>query len=882
MAAGDLITRNYAEFRGVDFSNKEVSLVRSPDSLNMWKNYKNNLGKCIETRPDIELVEEYDNSVFGQFFYKVGNTKMKIVHSGTKLYRVDNNGKTELFAGMKPAKSNAFVYNNMLYIKDGINYLKYDGETIGQVVGFIPTTSIARKPNGGGTTYQDVNMLSAYRKNTFLADGTSTEYHLDAQNIDGEAPTVLVNGNVMTYGKDFDYDTTRGVVTFTNAPSEPLTVGQDNVTIVYKKTVPGYADRINKCTILQVFDNRVFFSGNQDYPNTVWHCGLNDPTYCSDLDYYNEGLDTAPVRSMVAGNNALWVFKEPSQANTTVFYHNPTIDSEYGKIYPSTHSSISTGCVATGINFNDDICFFSERGMEAINGDVTTEQVVAHRSSLIDRRLLNEPNYKDMILEEWEGYLLVIVDNHVYLADSRAMFQNENHNEYEWFYWELPINVTSTRVDEGILYLGSDNGIYKFGVTDTYKEVTFTEEDGEYVLYGESTQETRSGKNLLNPSNPYSANFATTSYNNGILTVSSTATNTTPFARWTYNLAAGETIVFSGFILEKKGMFVIQINNVTEKVFYYDTNKHVYKYTATEDITLSVLIYANNDIPTTSSSCTYKEIMVEKSEEATNFEQYGATPSPELPSEIVNTYKAGKYKTIINGTEYRFTLDDDLRSAKETKDKLYLSNGHLYLEKNVGVKVYNGSEAWGVSDTTPNKGFYSPLQTATANGKAISTHFKYNSTTWIEGCIGLSGSQNLWMGITEPDNITDFKSWLSENNVIVYYELARLSTNEIDFISSPYSYWTTPEDEFKNPQYQKTTNKRGCVVDMMGDEVTVSVKIDNSEFEDINTYQNIKGYVVSRIKKKKWKSIQLKFSSNKPFGLISSTLEAYIGSYVKR
>lgn len=566
--SGSLITRNYAEFRGVDFSNNEVSLVRSPDSLNMWKDYKNSLGKQIETRPEIELVETYDNTIFGLFFYKVGNTEMMIVHSGTKLYKVVGATQTELFTGMNPRRSNAFVYNNVLYIKDGINYLKYDGSVCSQVVGFIPTTSIGRKPSGGGTTYQDVNMLSAWRKNTFVADGKSTEYFLDAQNIDGEAPIVKVNGDVKTYGTDFDYDTTRGKITFTTAPSEPLTTGQDNVEITYKKTVGGYADRINKCTLLQVFDNRVFFSGNQDYPNTVWHSSLNDPSYCSDLDYYNEGLDLSPVKSMVAGNNALWVFKEPSQANTTVFYHNPTIDSEYGKIYPSTHSSISTGCVATGINFNDDIVFFSDRGMEAINGDVTTEQVVAHRSSLIDNKLLNESNYKNMILEEWEGYLLVIVGNKVYLADSRAMFTNENHNEYEWFYWELSKNITCTQVKDGTLYLGTSEGIYKL-------------------------------------------------------------TNTS-------------------------------------------------------------------------------------------------------------------------------------------------------------------------------------------------------------------------------------------------------DTRAVD------SYWTTPEDEFKYPQYQKTTNKRGCVIDMTGAEVKVSVKTDNKDFEDINTYTNIKGYVVSRIKKKKWKSIQIKFSSDKPFGLKSSTLEAFVGGYVKR
>jgi hypothetical protein len=124
------------------------------------------------------------------------------------------------------------------------------------------------------------------------------------------------------------------------------------------------------------------------------------------------------------------------------------------------HSSIATGCVGKAVNFNDDIVFFSNRGMEARNGDVTTEQVIAHRSTMVDRKLISEPNYQNMILEEWEGYLLVFIDNKVYLADSRAMFTNENHMEYEWFYWELKKNVLCTRVNKGILYLGTEDGVY--------------------------------------------------------------------------------------------------------------------------------------------------------------------------------------------------------------------------------------------------------------------------------------------------------------------------------------------------------------------------------------------------------------------------------------
>ena len=462
----ELVTRLYGNFRGVDFRGEEVNLLRSPDSLNVWKDYKEI--DCIRTRPEMELLEGFTDKVWGIFFYTVGDTEMMIVHSGTKLYKVANGLKTELYSGVNEAPSNSFYYNSFWYFKDGKHYLQYDGETIKDVVGYVPTTSIARKPEGGGTTYEDVNLLTGKRINTFLADGSAKDFYLDSQNIDTDfAPVVKVNDTVVTtYTVDYE----KGMIKFNTAPSKPLTDGQDNVSVEFKKDIAGYKDKINKCTLLQVFDNRVFFSGNKDFPNVIYHCSLSDPTYCSDLDYYNEGLDTSEVKGLVAGNNVLWVFKEPSQVNTTVFYHTPTIDSEYGKIYPSTHSSISTGCIGKAINFNDDILFFSDRGMEGISGDITTEQAIAHRSSVVDRKLIVEPNYKDMLLAEWEGYLLIFIDNKVYLADSRAMFANENSFlEYDFFYWELSKNITSTCVHKGTLYVGTEDGVYT--MTDNEADV---------------------------------------------------------------------------------------------------------------------------------------------------------------------------------------------------------------------------------------------------------------------------------------------------------------------------------------------------------------------------------------------------------------------------
>jgi hypothetical protein len=464
---GERVTRKYSHFRGVDFRGEDDNLARSPDALNVWKDYRET--ESIRTRPGLALFSSLEGVVYGVFFYTAGGVEMCLAHVGDKLYRIVNGEATVILTGVAEQRSRAFIFNNIWYFKDGAGYYRYDGSAVTEVEGYVPTTSIAREPADGGTIHEDVNLLSPYRKNSFISDGTSVTYYLDAQNIDSWKPEVTVNGEPWT--GNYIWSAREGWVTFTgnSVPPAPLTDGQDNVVIKFKKTLDGDADKIGKCTMLEVFDNRVFFSGNSDYPNAIWHCSLNDPTYCSDKDYYYEGLDAAAVKGMVAGNNALWVFREPSQMNTTIFYHTPTIDSDYGKIYPNTHSSISVGCIGAAVNFNDDIVFFSNRGMEGISGDITTEQVVGHRSSLVDRKMLSESAYENMILAEHDGYLFVFIGTRAYLADSRAMFTNENHAEYEWFYFDFGRTVTSCTEHKGVLYIGTANGIYT--LTDAEADV---------------------------------------------------------------------------------------------------------------------------------------------------------------------------------------------------------------------------------------------------------------------------------------------------------------------------------------------------------------------------------------------------------------------------
>jgi hypothetical protein len=458
----ETVTRLYTGFRGVDFRGEEIALVRSPDSVNMWKDYRET--ESIRTRPGMEQLLQLEETVHGIFFYK----SRMLVHAGKKLVEQTEDGLQVLYTGLEEQESAAFIYADIWYFKDGANYLRYDGTDMTEVAGYVPTTSIARKPGGGGTTYEDVNLLTGRRKNTFLADGESVEYHLDARDIDPDfLPIVKVNGEPVT---NFAPGYSQGTITFPEPPAAPLTDGRDNVEIEYRKTARGAREKILGCRLLQVFDNRVFFAGNPEHPNTMWHSSLDNPEYCSDLDYYNEGMDPALIRGLVAGNNVLWVFREASGANTTVFYHTPSLDAEYGKIYPSVHSSISTGCAAKAVNFNDDIVFFSNRGMEGIGGDITTEQAVLHRSTMVDRKLTAEKSYKDMLLAEWDGYLLVFIGSRCYAADSRGVFANGNTTEYEWFYWEMEAPVTCACTEGNVLYLGTGSGVYTLTGTEKHLE----------------------------------------------------------------------------------------------------------------------------------------------------------------------------------------------------------------------------------------------------------------------------------------------------------------------------------------------------------------------------------------------------------------------------
>ena len=465
-------------------------LIHAGDKLYHWHNYP--LSINVEFKEELILPDEIEISeglksfeiklsdnisiirglslVTGESIlsYEFDNDrKILTIHSselisGDRIYLNYAEGEiTEpLFVGMKEGQSKSFIFNNRLYLIDGKNYLVYDGSVVKSALedAYIPTTYINIIPAGEnadiGKEYEQRNMLQPRFKHTFIADGVTTEFYMNENQLE-EICEVKLYGEVTT---EFEADLAAGKITFNTAPEKPEDKGftefYAGIEVTAKRTftsVSGVTEQrdniyelITECTIACIFDNRVFFSGNPAYPNHVFYCGRNitgyvDPTYFGVYNYMQDGVGITPITGIIPVADSLMVLKGDTQQDGSVFFHTPqqTGENLTPVIYPSTQGLNGIGCLGACINFLDDPVFVSKLGVEGVGQlSVRYERAIEHRSSLVDAKLVNE-QLEGAMLEEWNGYLVLLVDGKIYLADSRQKYTSElGTPQYEWYYLE--------------------------------------------------------------------------------------------------------------------------------------------------------------------------------------------------------------------------------------------------------------------------------------------------------------------------------------------------------------------------------------------------------------------------------------------------------------
>lgn len=479
---------NLSGFLGVDFSSSitDVDKRRSPNGYNFI-----NTNGTIEKRNGYKVLAYLGQkaNINGIWNVDTINGEFFIVHCGTKLYemKTDFSSYTEIMTELANTRSVGAIIDSKLIILDGKRAIAYDllektnKVNYLDIIGYIPTTQIARSPNGlESQAYEKINLLQDSKINLFISTETDTIYQLDETNIKQVESVEVLNNNAVWEKKtsivDYTADLTKGQVIFKKAVGKPVVDNRDNVRIKYKKIIDSNKAQINKCTMMSVYgyagnNNRIFLSGNSDYPNIVSFSHIDNVTYMPVENVIRTGLEVVPITGFAKTNDGkLAVLKPVSDTDSTIFYIGyATFNGE--EAFPIEGSTKGEGNIskyAHDILINEPL-ILTNNGVFALNtASITDERYVYHRSYYIDNKLKQETNLKDAIGICNDGKYYLAINDHVYVADSRFKSSSKNSKysnyQYEWYYWtNLPVRVWFVWNDK--LYFGD-----KYGNICTFRE----------------------------------------------------------------------------------------------------------------------------------------------------------------------------------------------------------------------------------------------------------------------------------------------------------------------------------------------------------------------------------------------------------------------------
>lgn len=325
----------------------------------------------------------------------------------------------------------------------------------------------------------------------------SDNYYLAKQITEGAAPVlesaVADDIYILTDPKTYVVNLELGIVDFAYPPKDSN--GIDAVVVQISKSIEGYADRVNKCSIYANYgynnDNRVFISGNPDYKNWDWQSGLEDPTYFPDTGYTQIGSDTSAIMGYLKQYNSLTIVKADNNQDAEIFLRTADLMEDGSIIFPVKQGIKGVGAISKYAlaNLRDDPLFLAREGVFAIaSTSVQQERTVQDRSYFVNTVLTTEPNLSEAVAAVWNGYYILAVNGKAYVADSRKVTnQTDTGNfAYEWYYWtNIPARVMCEY--DGLLYFGTDDGkicVFKSNV-DLMKKYN---DDGQPILARWSTK----------------------------------------------------------------------------------------------------------------------------------------------------------------------------------------------------------------------------------------------------------------------------------------------------------------------------------------------------------------------------------------------------------
>lgn len=466
-------------FKGVDFYNSpsNVSKSRSPSAPNM---IRDEVGK-VRKRMGYHLTGTYTDRINGVYILD----DKTVVHSGDKLY-MDG---TAIYTGIQDGRGKSWQLGSKVFISDGKELLCFANfgtdETPDYKVkkasdeAFVPTVVIAKDPDTlAFRKYQDINILSKKWTESFAGTDTTKKYQLQYGDLDETPVTAKKLKSDGTWqdlveNTDFTVNRTSGMVTFNTAPGKTPVAADDNVQITASRDWGDYSDRVNKCSVSVLYGasgqiNRLFVSGNPDYPNYIWYSDLNNPFYFPDLNYLTCGQEIGSIVGFSIVSDCLAVHFSYSEDGRNIVLFKDSIAADGSVQFKIVNTILGEPAIGS-FNFafvGGESLFATPLGIYAVTAkDITGERYTQSRSFYIDKALTEE-NLKDAYAIAYKDFYIIATENKLYILDTLQKSYEKNtpytSYQYECYHFEIPGVRVMYIVDGKFCFGTSDGNLQEF------------------------------------------------------------------------------------------------------------------------------------------------------------------------------------------------------------------------------------------------------------------------------------------------------------------------------------------------------------------------------------------------------------------------------------
>lgn len=333
------------KFLGVNESGDGDTELRMGEASKM-ENFLITDAYNLTLRPGIQRIKVIDTRtpapLLGVWSGFLGNDDLLVVCDFSAgqdrlfVYRKAEDGSNELveqqtgvlgLASADNAYVNIFTFNGNLYVMSSGNTVIFENGTFVKKEPYVPLVIAGADPAGGGTTLENINLLSPLRRINFSSDGESTAYSLPTEAIG--ITKIIVDNAQVDVSSAGTFDTSKKTFTFNTAPVK----GVGNVEITYT-TYAATAEKarmqIISCRLHEEYngstDTRLFVAGNGT--NMCYYTGVTQEGEATALYFpaMNEvavDMSGSAITGLVRHYSKLLVFK--NDGTYTISYEPVTL-----------------------------------------------------------------------------------------------------------------------------------------------------------------------------------------------------------------------------------------------------------------------------------------------------------------------------------------------------------------------------------------------------------------------------------------------------------------------------------------------------------------------------------------------------------------------------